>query len=215
MDETARTPPRPLLMAAQWTRIMDIVFGGIVVFGLENLVLHVGEALQRPVRCFVPQLYAAVAVYVFLIYDVAVFHMLVEQLPYRERWLGFVRFFLDLVMAFTLMMVVVPTCLLQGFATVTMVVGTSVWHVAAGLWHWVAHREHGRGAPRRWAYLPHALAIAAYWLFLAGAVAVQHRPLERASLAAPFPLAVLSTLIIGVALLRMWQMLAGRLAPRP
>lgn len=97
----------PAAHAQRWIWFLDVVFGAIVALGIEKYEPVIREAWFQGIRAFVLSLFVSISVCSFVVYDIAVYHALASKFPYRMTALGFARFYLDLVMAFILYVLLV------------------------------------------------------------------------------------------------------------
>ncbi|MCC2682535.1 MAG: hypothetical protein K0S36_2099, partial [Nitrosospira multiformis] len=78
----------------KWTGFIDVVFGAIVALGIEKYGDFFPQAWHGGVGVFLLSLLVSIAVCSFVVYDIAVYHDLTIQYPYRSTFRGFVRFYL-------------------------------------------------------------------------------------------------------------------------
>ncbi len=196
---------------------MDIIFAGLLVFGLQKFVEGSRELAKLATRDLLVALLAAAGVTGFFVYDVTIHHVLTSRAlyPFQQSGLSALRFSLDIVLAFDLALILLPGLQPKPWmATLRILFAASVWHVGAILWHLLAVAEHGRKVRIRSGLLPHAVFPLLYWvsvLSTATALRQGREPLLRA-VNQPNCLAVLSVLFLGVAIWRTGQMI--RRAPR-
>jgi hypothetical protein len=205
------SPVKESYVSNKWVMIMDVIFAGIVVFGLQNLVITITNVNQDSSQTLYLPLLVAAGAYSFLLYDVLGYHLLIQKLPYKLSILGTGRFCLDIVMAFLLMIIVIPACRTPDTAILYILVGVTLWHVLAILWHVLAKIEHGLG------FLsdvedtfPHLGAIAAYWVILILFISFRKKAFELDSFVDTTSLEILSVLLIIVAIIRATQIIKSQ-----
>lgn len=201
----------PAAHAQRWIWFLDVVFGAIVALGIEKYEPVIREAWFQGIGAFALSLFVSISVCSFVVYDIAVYHALASKFPYRMTALGFARFYLDLVMAFILYVLLVNA--FQIFPDWVSILATvSLWHVAAVAWHLLARREHGAIGSEMSAVVPHLLFIAAYWLvaFLSGVFGKKILGLDNMSLST-FILVAISTMILVISLFR-WNQVIRKVA---
>ncbi|HTV12017.1 MAG TPA: hypothetical protein VME20_09155 [Acidimicrobiales bacterium] len=192
-------------LGERWKWTMDIIFGGLLVFGLQTFASQSDHFLEQPTGKVIFTFLAAAGVTGFYLYDVTVHHVLTgpQAYPFKRSWLSAFRFSLDIVMAFLLALVLLPGLEAKPWqATLRILVVASIWHVAAFFWHLLARAEHEskKGSNPLW----HLLFPVMYW----SAVSVttefdryRHGPF-LASLNRPACLGALSVLLLVVAAFR-------------
>lgn len=159
----------PAVVASHWVWVMEVVFGGVIALGFEKLVEAIRSDLNGPAGAVFRHLLVAACFFAFVIYDVAVYQVLIRKYPYAFRPLSAVRYALDLVMAFCLLLILLLgiDAAAAGFVPAIMA-GLTFWHLAAAAWHVAASMEaHGR-LPAVQVCAPHAAFIVAYWTAFAG-----------------------------------------------
>lgn len=195
---------------------MDIIFGGLLVFGLQGFAKQFDSWPKQSTAEVTSVVFAAIGVTAFFVYDVTVHHVLTSPtwFPFRRSWRSAVRFALDVAMAFTLALVLLPG--LEGspwMATDRILIAVSAWHVGALLWHWIARSENptGKGA---WSW--HIGAIAFYWLALivASELSGYRAPSLFDSFKRPLCLDVLSLALLAFAVVRTSDLLGLRAVSR-
>lgn len=147
--------------ATRWIWFLDVVFGAIVALGIEKYAVVIEQAWQAGAVTLILSLLSAVAVCSFVVYDIAIYHALAKKYPYRMSKPGFARFYLDLVMAFILYMLLVSAFQVrpEWFAILATI---SIWHLAAMSWHGLARFE-DPSVSLGPAIGPHLLALVGYW----------------------------------------------------
>lgn len=202
-------------LADRWRWIMDIIFGGLLVFGLQTFVVNFPSIAHLPMHTVFVSLYAAVGVTAFFVYDVTVHHILTSSAhyPFQDTGLSALRFCLDVAMAFILALILLPG--LGGLpwqATVRVLVAAWAWHLGALAWHALAHHEQpGKRPDPFWTLGFHGAVSIAYWetvwlvaLYVrSGHESILHAFNRSACLTA------LSTLLLLVAVWRVSEMLAA------
>ncbi len=190
----------------RWTWFLDVVFGAIVALGIQEYEPTLRKAMSQETESLVLSVYVAFAIFSFVVYDISVYHTLVKKFPYRLTALGFVRFYVDLVMAFALYVLMVSAFKEQP-CWYDIVTAITVWHIAAFAWHVLARREYGVVKDFFSSAMPHIWFIAIYWLY-AGIVYSFGKVirLEDPALSS-FILIIVSTTIFVVSLFRWNQVL--------
>jgi len=192
----------PTEHAQKWIWFLDVVFGAVVALGIEKYEPVIRAAWLDGACSFALSLFVGISIFSFVAYDVVVYHKLAEKYPYCLTALGFVRFYLDLVMAFLLYVLLVNALQAEPdwFA---ILVTVSIWHVAAVAWHLIARIEHKVSGGLGRAILPHVLAIAIYWVvvFLAGAFGTKVMGLDDAGLST-YKLFLAAAMILTVSIFR-------------
>lgn len=197
--------------AQRWIWFLDVVFGAIVALGIQKYEPVIREAWAHGAGCFILSLFVAIAVCSFVVYDIAIYHTLVKKYPYQLSALGYLRFYLDLIMAFVLYVLLV-----NAFQTApdwrAILAAVSFWHLSAIAWHLLARHEHGTGGSGVSAVGPHLMFIAAYWssAWLAGRLASQGTALDPAAVDR-LVLIVVSATILAVSLFR-WRQVIRQLS---
>ncbi len=197
--------------AQRWIWFIDVVFGAIVASSIEKYEPVVRDAWSQGIGSFLLSLFVAISACSFVVYDIAVYHALANKFPYRLSMLGFVRFYLDLVMAFILYVLLVEA--LQTHPDwVAILAALSFWHCAAAIWHLLARREHEVTGGMASAIHPHLYFILIYWLvaFLAHAFATKVLGFDNIALST-FILIVTSATILAVSLFR-WNQVLRKIA---
>jgi hypothetical protein len=118
----------------RWAWFIDVLFGAIAAIALEQYESVVRQAWNTSLSTFVISVVVAVCICAFFVYDIAAHHVLVKKHPYHLTYLGFVRFYLDLVMAFILY-VLLRDALSGNPGWFPIVVALTFWHGAAIAWH--------------------------------------------------------------------------------
>jgi hypothetical protein len=164
----------------QWQWFLYILLGSIGQLGLrrvdEGFWLAWGGSRERLLH----YVFLAGCLFSFLTYDVGALAVLTNKFPYKGSVLSALRFAVDLVMAFLVFVLLMsglgfpgPDQRPSGLASVppqnpiVILTAISAWHVGATLWHVLASYDHGLGAPRRIAFLPHIIFAGVYWLIYA------------------------------------------------
>jgi hypothetical protein len=190
-----------------WAWFLDVVFGAIVVLGIGRYEQVVREVWVLGFGATALSLFVAACICCFVVYDIAVYHLLVRKFPYRQSFKGFLRFYLDLVMAFVLYLLLASALQVNPdwFAIVLAVSG---WHLAAILWHMLARYEHGISGGRFKAYGLHALFVLTYWMVagLGWVFGTGYLGLDRHQWPT-LVLVLVSAAILVVSLGRWWQVL--------
>jgi hypothetical protein len=140
-----------------------VVFGAIVALGIgkyEGVIRHVWELGPGATAL---SLFVAGSIGCFVVYDIAVYHLLVGKYPYQLSPIGFLRFYLDLVMAFILY-VLLASALQVNPDWLTILVAVSLWHLAAVAWHVLARRELRATDDASKSYLMHGVFVCIYWI---------------------------------------------------
>ncbi len=183
--------------AQRWKWFLDIVFGAIVALSIQKYDPVVREAWQHGPGAFAASLFVAFSICSFVVYDVVAYNALVSKLGYTLSPMGFVRFYLDLVMAFVLY-VLLNAALRIDPDWVLILSTISVWHLAAVLWHLLALREHKKLDEAGEPVMSHALFVILYWTvaFVATAVGEQVFRLAGPALARLVLLTVAGTILM-------------------
>ncbi|TCI02901.1 hypothetical protein EZV61_11440 [Corallincola luteus] len=197
--------------AGRWIWFLDVVFGAIVALGIQKYEPVVKQAWELGLATFVTSLVVASCIGFFVVYDIAVYHALANKYPYRMSFLGFSRFFLDLVMAFLLYLLLVNSFQVTP-EWFPILITISTWHVAAMIWHLIATNEHPQTSSHSdVSALPHLIFIGIYWLvaFLADGFSKHELQLAHDSQART-TLVVLAITILAVSAYR-WQQILKKL----
>ncbi|MFD2097935.1 hypothetical protein ACFSJ3_18255 [Corallincola platygyrae] len=128
------------LQARRWVWFLDVVFGAIVALGIQTYEPTIKAAWQLGALETVLSLVVAIAAAFFVVYDIVVYHLLVRKYRYTVSSIGFIRFFLDLVMAFILYTLLV-SALQANPDWYAMLWSLTLWHAAATVWHLLAQAE--------------------------------------------------------------------------
>jgi hypothetical protein len=146
----------------RWRWFLDVVFGAIVALGIQEYSKVVPGAWQQGGAALAMSLFIAFSACSFVVYDIAIFHELTIKYPYRTTLMGFIRFYLDLVMAFMLYLL-----LMSAFKPVpdwAAIAGpVSFWHLGAFAWHVTAQFEHHVSDAKPGAAFQHIVFIGTYW----------------------------------------------------
>jgi hypothetical protein len=86
--------------AERWKWFLDIVFGAIVALAIQKYEPVVRVAWSQGLVSFSFSLFVSICVCSFVVYDISAYHILVKEFAYSRGKLGFMRFYLDLIMAF-------------------------------------------------------------------------------------------------------------------
>ena len=183
--------------AQRWKWFLDIVFGAIVALSIQKYDPVVREAWQHGPGAFALSLFVAFSICSFVVYDVVAYNALVSKLSYSLSPMGFVRFYLDLVMAFVLY-VLLNAALRIDPDWVLILTTISVWHLAAVLWHLLALREHNKLDEAGEPVMSHVSFVILYWsvAFVATAVGEQVFRLSGPTLAQLVLLMVAATILM-------------------
>jgi hypothetical protein len=151
----------------QWAWVLDVVFGGIIALGYQKLEEALQVSAKVSAREFLKHLFSACSFFAFVIYDVGVYHLLIQKYPYTVSPWSAVRYVLDLVMAFCLLVI-----LMRGLSVhaeqfiLDILLAISCWHLGAMSWHFAAAEEYDKMVPPASAFLPHICFVGLYWLLL-------------------------------------------------
>lgn len=122
----------------RWIWLLDVVFGATAAFGFENLQQSIRSATSTD--DLVKQIFSALALYIFFLYDVSVLHILIQRYPYKVNIISVCRYFLDVCMAFLLMLILIPGLQEKPEdSTVVILFAITTWHISAFVWHLLAH----------------------------------------------------------------------------
>jgi hypothetical protein len=147
----------------RWVWVCDAIFGFIITLGFQKLDETL--ASTHGVSNVLLQLSVAVGFIAFVVYDIGVYHLLIQDRPYRLTWWSAARYMLDLVMSFCLLVSLLRGLSKQPEADGAMLLlAVTGWHLSAMLWHVFAEleaRQPIRLLPRLG---PHLLFVAIYWL---------------------------------------------------
>ncbi len=146
----------------QWVWFLDVVFGAIVALGIEKYEPVIRDAWSQGFEVFIPSLFVTACITTFIVYDIVAYNLLVKKFPYTKSKKGFIRFFLDLVMAFILYVLLVNALKLRP-DWYSILITISLWHLAAQVWHLLARKEHNEKITFHEAVKPHLLFIIIYW----------------------------------------------------
>lgn len=201
----------PTEHAQRWIWFLDVVFGAIVALGIEKYEPVIRDAWLQGIGSFTLSLVVTISVFSFVVYDIAVYHALAKKFPYQLSALGFARFYLDLVMAFVLY-VLLANALQAHPDWIAILVTVSFWHLAATAWHLLARREHGAAGGIVSTVGPHVLFIITYWIvaFLASTFGTRVLGIDNGPLS-NFILVVVSVTIFAVSLFR-WNQVIRKIA---
>jgi len=155
----------------RWGWFLDIVFGAIVAISIEKYEPVLRDAWNQGFTAFAISLSVAIAVCSFVVYDIAAYHVFTGKYPYGNTRLGFARFYLDLIMAFTLYVLLVNAFQKEP-DWVSIAATISFWHLGALVWHGLAQMEVGTVKEDIHAVLPHILYIITYWIVVLVAYAL-------------------------------------------
>lgn len=147
----------------RWIWFLDVLFGAIAAIAIDRYEPIVRNAWATGIGTFSLSVFVAICVGSFFVYDVAVYHSLAKKFPYKITVIGFARFYLDLVMAFILFLLL--TDAFNAYPNwFTILITITSWHVAAAIWHLFAQYEAQSMGNFRIAVLPHVVFIGIYWL---------------------------------------------------
>ena len=212
-------PSSSLHVPNRWAWILDVLFGGILVELFNTLELNLPLAWNESVGSAVVVAFVAFSLCVFFLYDVVVYHFLIQAYPYRLSVLSMLRSLLDIVMAFLLMKAVLPAARIHPEEhLVGILVALTAWHLCAAVWHVLANWEHFGKPPSALAVLPHFLFVTAYWAVFVSSWGVA-RAVPRLEPYGPLLLVgELCAIVLAVSIYRFRQLLArlaGMAAVRP
>lgn len=160
------------LLASNWVWMIDVVFGGIIALAFEKLEQELRISLKKSRACFIRNVFCAGSFFGFMIYHISAFHIILHKFPYTISFWSAARFVLDLAMCFFLMMLLMRSVRSQAEEyACELLIGLTLWHSGAALWHVTASIEYEHALPPLFAYFPHFVFICAYWLLLV----VMHR----------------------------------------
>jgi hypothetical protein len=157
----------PINVSKEWVWVLDVVFGGIITLGYQELEKALRISIQTSRREFFIHVFVAFSFVFFVIYDISFYHVLITIYPFNISALSGSRYVLDLLMAFALLNI-----LMRGLSyespkfTSQILVAISLWHLCAAGWHFAASIEKTHQPPTLAAFLPHFAFIALYWLVL-------------------------------------------------
>lgn len=146
----------------RWVWFIDVVFGAIVALGIQRYEPIVLESWSQGFNEFILTIFVGVSIFSFVVYDIAVYHALVKKYPFNTSLLSFLRFYLDLVMAFTLYLVLANAFQFRP-DWVSIIAAISFWHLSASAWHLLAKCECGVFDGMARTVFPHIYFIAIYW----------------------------------------------------
>lgn len=191
----------------RWVWFIDVVFGAIVALGIQSYSPVVREAWSQGISEFAITVYVGLSLFTFVVYDIAIYHALVKKYSFSMTFPSFLRFYLDLVMAFTLYLL-----LANGFQAhpdwVSIITAVLFWHFAAMAWHLLARIEHKDKEKFASAVLPHVLFIAIYFIVAFFATQIRNNTfgLEETVLSTLI-LIIVSTTILFISLFRWNQVI--------
>jgi hypothetical protein len=197
----------------QWVWVLDVVFGGIITLGYQEMEKAMRISAQKSKREFLTHVFASFAFLFFIIYDVGVYHVLINRFPFHISALSGCRYVLDLLMAFALLIILMRGLSYESKKSVRQIlIALSIWHLCAAAWHFAASIEYTRRPPSLPAFLPHFVFIGTYWfvLFIWFAIAKrigQVKTFQEATNSAVF-LCLLSACVLTVSLYRSVQLLS-------
>jgi len=154
-------------VSREWVWVLDVVFGGIITLGYQELEKSLRVSIKKSKRAFATHVFVAFSFILFVIYDVSFYHILITRFPFNISALSGCRYVLDLLMAFALLNVLTRglSCENEQF-TGQILIALSVWHLGAAGWHFAASIEHTHHPPTLSAFLPHFVFIGIYWSVL-------------------------------------------------
>jgi hypothetical protein len=158
------SPETGLAVGERWAWILDMVFGAIIAFGFQRLEEGLRVSAKSSVTAFLKHLFMASGFIGFVIYDIGVYHILIKKFPYDVSELSAVRYVLDLVMAFLLMVILVRGLSIDvGKHIFEILIALSMWHIAAMCWHFAASMQIKGSTPEWKTFFPHILFVMIYW----------------------------------------------------
>ncbi|WP_418140501.1 hypothetical protein NUW46_14965 [Marinobacter sp. MA] len=195
----------------RWVWFIDVVFGAIVALGIQIYEPVAREAWSQGVSEFLLTIFVGISIFSFVVYDIAVYHALTNKFPFGMTSLSFLRFYLDLVMAFTLYLLMANAFQLHP-DWVSIIAAVSFWHCAAVAWHLLARQEHDVVGGISSAVLPHVSFIAVYWTvaFVAAQIGEEIIGLDGTALSSLI-LIIVSTTILFISLFR-WNQIIKKVA---
>jgi len=147
---------------SRWIWFLDVLFAGIAAIILQQYEPIVRCAWASGPGTFSLSVFVAMCMGSFFVYDVAVYHALANKFPYRMTLFGFARFYLDLVMAFVLFML-----LMDAFNKdpdwFNILITITSWHALAFIWHVLAQREARKKSSLKITIIPHVYFVSIYW----------------------------------------------------
>ncbi|MGY2462492.1 hypothetical protein [Vreelandella sulfidaeris] len=195
----------------RWVWFIDVVFGAIVALGIQRYEPVVLDAWSQGFNEFVLTIFVGVSIFSFVVYDIAVYHALVKKFPFNTSSLSFLRFYLDLVMAFTLYLVLANAFQLRP-SWVSIIAAISFWHLSASAWHLLAQCECGVFDGMARTVLPHIYFIAIYWIVAFFTIQIGERLLRLEDVVLTnLLLIVVSTTVLIISLFR-WNQVIRKIA---
>lgn len=148
--------------AERWPWFIDILFGVVATKGIEKYAEQFLALWPQGGLQVLQSLIVAAGIALFVVYDIAIYHVLVRKFRFTFSKKGFVRLYLDLGMVFLLYLLLVEGLKPKAqWAEVLIIVST--WHFMAALWHILARWEHNVKGNWQYAILPHYGFILCYW----------------------------------------------------
>jgi hypothetical protein len=158
------SPETGLAVGERWAWILDMVFGAIIAFGFQRLEEGLRASAKSSMTAFLKHLFMASGFIGFVIYDIGVYHILIKKFPYDVSELSAVRYVLDLLMAFLLMVILVRGLSIDaGKHVFEILIALSMWHIAAMCWHFAASMQINGSRPELKTFSPHILFVMIYW----------------------------------------------------
>ncbi|MCW5599402.1 MAG: hypothetical protein KIT59_09860 [Nitrosomonas sp.] len=147
----------------RWIWFVDVLFGAIVALGIAKYEPTVREIWrQEEYSLLVVSLFVSASVWSFVVYDIAVFHILTKRFPYNINRLGFLRFYVDLIMV-SILYILMVNAFQAPPDWLDIAITVSSWHFVAIIWHVLAQYEHKKTDGLIKDAIPHFKFILSYW----------------------------------------------------
>ena len=143
--------------------MISILYGGIVSVALVNLESRIHDIESRSQWCL--HALVALGVFTFGFYVLAGYVIVVREFRYEVSGLSSARYLLDLVMAFSMMAIILPSVRMSDTKSVLEVLAAAtIFHSCAVAWIFLAFAEHRESLPTLDQTGPHLFFMSAYWL---------------------------------------------------
>ena len=109
-----------------WLWVLSIIYGGIMVLCLKNLESRIRQLVSK--YQFAVHSLVALGVITFGFYVLAGYVVLLREFPYMESVSSSARYLLDLMMAFALMAVILPSVRMSRASVLEVLTAATVFH---------------------------------------------------------------------------------------
>ncbi len=147
---------------SRWIWFIDVLFAGIAAIILQQYEPIIREAWANGLGSFSLSIFIAMSMGSFFVYDVAAYHILANKFPYKITLIGFARFYLDLVMAFFLFMLL-SDAFSKSPNWQSILITITSWHAMAFIWHLLAQKEELQKTSSKSMIIPHVYFVLIYW----------------------------------------------------